>query len=266
MPEMTTTQAPPGRRGWRTIRHYAYVPRPYEAVWAKLAEAPREVLSTGDDLSAAGLPLAELRVHRAGLAVSRVVKVKFGGLVVEEEMARMGLRWNDGRHPQFFPVLEGILSLAPIRAGRRHMTQVGLVGRYRPPFGAVGAVGDRMAGEDVAVESVAGFVDTIARRLEALVDAEPLGPELAEDASDEADDAHRRRILVPLDGLADRRGGALGVDRQLAGTPGVLRALVDPVVGMAEIEYDPDLCSLSRILAELEVDGPPREAPGSRDA
>jgi hypothetical protein len=261
MPEMTTTQTPPGRRGWRTIRHYAYVQRPYEAVWAKLAEAPHEVLSTGDARSPAGLPLAELRVHRVGLAMSRAVKVKFGGLVVEEEMARMGLRWEAGRHPQFFPVLEGILSLAPIRAGRRHVTQVGLVGRYRPPFGAIGAVGDRMAGEDLAVESVAGFVDSIARRLEALVDAEPLGPELAEGDPDEHHDAPGRRILVPLDGLAQRRGGALGVDRQLSGTPGVLRSRVDPVAGMAEIEYDPDLCSLSRILAELEVDGPLHEAP-----
>ncbi|MEW6473416.1 MAG: hypothetical protein AB1679_14185 [Actinomycetota bacterium] len=266
MPEMTTTQTSEGRDGWRTVRHYAYVRRPYEAVWAKLAEAPRDVFRTGDDLSPTGLPLVELRVVRAGIAVSRAVNIKFGGLVAEEEMARMGLRWEDRHHPQLFPVLEGILSLTPISAGRRQVTQVGLVGRYRPPFGALGAVGDRMGGENVAVESVAGFVDHIARRLEALVDVETLGPEPSERARDEADDSDHRRILVPLDGLGERRGGALGVDRQLAGTPGVIRALVDPVAGMAEIEYDPDLCSLSRILAELEVDGPPQEpadSPGS---
>jgi len=258
----TTTKQTDGHTGWRTVRHYAYVERPYEAVWAKLAQAPRQVLG-GDDAPSAGGALAELHVRRAGIDVSRAVKIKFGGLVTEEEMARMGLHWEAGRHPQLFPVLDGILSLAPIVSGRRHVTQVGLVGRYRPPFGALGGIGDRMAGEEVAAESVARFVDDVARRLEAQADAQPSGPDMPENTADGADDSDRRRILVPLDGLGDRRGGAVGIGRQLAGTPGVVRAQVDPVAGMAEIEYDPDLCSLSRILAELEVEGPPQEPPGS---
>jgi hypothetical protein len=259
---MATTQTPDGG-GWRTVRHYAYVRRPYEAVWAKFAEAPREVFSTGDETSPTGLPLVELQIVRVGIAVSRAVKITFGGLVVEEEMARMGLRWEDGHHPRFFPVFKGILSLAPIRAGRRQVTQVGLVGRYRPPFAALGALGDRMAGENLAVESVAGFVDHIAYRLEALIDAAPFGTQPDQGAENEPEDAHHRRILVPLDRLGECRGGALGVDRQLRGTPGVIRALVDPVAGIAEIEFEPDLCSLSRILAELEADRPSQGPPDS---
>ena len=257
----TTTKQTDGQAGWRTVRHYAYVERPYEAVWAKLAQAPRQVLG-GDEAPSDG-SLTDLHVRRAGIDLARAVKIKFGGLVAEDGMARMGLRWEARRHPQFFPVLEGILSLFPIVSGRRHVTQVGLVGRYRPPFGVLGDIGDRVAGEGVAVETVARFVDGVARRLEDQVDAEPFVPEMPVRTANGVDSSDRRRILVPLDELGDRRGGAVGIARQLAGTPGVVRAQVDPVAGMAEIEYDPGLCSLSGILAELEVEEPPQAPPGS---
>jgi hypothetical protein len=258
--ETTIKQAEAGHVGGRSVHHYAYVERPYEAVWMKLAQAPRQVIG-GDEAWSADGALSELHVRRAGVDVSRAVKIKLGGIVAEDEMARMGVRWEDSRHPHLFPVLQGILSLAPVESGRRHVTQVGLVGRYRPPFGALGGIGDRMVGDEVAAEAIAGFVDDVARRLEALVDTEPFGREIAEDLVG-ADDSEYRRILVPLDGLADRRGGAVGIGRQLRGAPGVLRAQIDPVAGMAEIEYDPDLCSLSRILAELEVDAPPPKPAG----
>jgi hypothetical protein len=252
MPEPTTTQkVAAGRAGWRTVRHYAYVERPYDALWAKLVEVPRQVL--GDGGPDGGAAVSELRIHRAGIDLSRTVKIKFGGLVVEDEMARMGICWEDGRHRQLFPVLEGILSLNPVPSGRRPATQVGLVGRYRPPFGALGEVGDRMAGEEVADDAVAGFVHDVVHRLEALVPAEEVDPVTAEPQG-EIDTAGHRRIHVQLDGLGSRPGGAAGISRRLAGTPGVVRAEVDPFVALAEVEYDPDRCSLSRILAGLEVD------------
>lgn len=261
MSEVAVQQVPRGRQGWRTVRYYAYVARPYEDVWPKLVEAPRSVL--GGDVTPSGQ--TELRVRRVGIELSRSVKMRFGGVVCSEDHARMALHWEDARHPAFFPVLEAIISLAPLTAGRRHITQIGLVGRYRPPFGALGGVADRMAGEDVAAESVAAFLQNVARRLESMVDADPLEPEPEQDPSEAgADRSEARRVLIPLDGLGERRGGAVALSRQLAATPGVVHAEVDPVAGMADVEYDPDLCSLNGILAELEANGVPSDLPEPR--
>ena len=102
-------------------------------------------------------------------------------------------------------------------------------------------------------------------RLESMVDAGPLGPEPEQNPSEAgAGRSEARRVFIPLDGLGERRGGAVALSRQLAATPGVVHAEVDPVAGMANVEYDPDLCSLSRILAELEADGAPSDVPAPR--
>lgn len=256
----TTTRTAVGRQGWATVRHYAYVERPYDDAWAALAAAPHQVLGAGTS-EGSGPGISELHVRRAGVHLSRAVTIRFGGMVCEEDMTRMALRWEDARRPELFPVFEGVLSLAPLTVGSHQVTQVGLVGKYRPPFGALGAIADRVAGgEGVAEESVAGFVDDVAVRLATLVDpAAPANePEGAGPGGLDSDEADRSRVLVPLDGLGARQGGAVGVARQLAGTPGVIRAEIDPLAGMAEIVYDPDQVSLSRVLAELEVDVPPQ--------
>lgn len=253
-------------QGWREIRHYAYVERPYEDVWPALAQAPERVLG-GDGTSPARPGVSELHVQRAGIDAFRTVRLRFGGLVCDEDRARLALHWEDARHPKLFPVLEAVLELAPLAAGRRHVTQVGLVGRYRPPFGAVGGVADRLAGEQFAAESVARFVEGVARRLEDMVEAGPPDPE--EEPADpgpvDTDPALLRRVLLPLERLEDRPGGAAGVRRYLAGKPGVVRAQVDAVAGIAEIVYDPELCHPGRILADLEDDPLPSDDPGPRE-
>ena len=253
---MVPTSTATGRHAsWRKVRHYAYLDRPFDAAWTTLARMPYEVLGA-EPAAAEGTASVPLTAKRGAVEISRTVTIRFGGLVCEEDMARMALRWQDSRHAVFFPVFEGVLSLAPILAGRRHVTQVGLVGRYRPPLGAAGAAADRLAGSEVADEVIALFVDALAARLEALI---PPG-NLAADDEPESEEASRipgqSRILVTVDGLADRCGGAVAVTRQLSGTPGVTHAEVNPLAGIATIEYDPDACSLGRILAQLETPAP----------
>ncbi len=253
------------RPGWRTLCHYAYVARAYDDVWPMLAAAPQRVLGD-EEAGPAGAGLSDLHVRRGGVDLTRKVRLSFGGLVADEDLARMALRWEDAAHPALFPVLEGILSLAPLTAGRRRITQVGLAGRYRPPLGALGGAGDRLLGREVAVDSVAGFVDALARRLEAMAPPELLGPESPAEADPaEPGDADRSRVLVMLDGLDERPGGAAAVDRQLAGTAGVVRAEVDPLAGMAEIVFDPERCSLNRLLSDLDAAGPVGAEPASRE-
>jgi hypothetical protein len=255
MSEAATDPQDGRNRRWREIRHYAYVDRPYEDVWPVLARAPRQVLS-GDATAPAGPEPPELHVRRAGITLARTVRLRFGGIVVDEDRARLGLRWEDARRPKIFPVLEAVLDLAPVVAGRREITQIGLVGRYLPPFGAVGGVGDRLAGEEVAAQSVAAFLDELARRLQGMVDPGSPGPEVAPENPDlsDSESPELHHVLLPLERLDDRPGGAAAVYGYLAALPGVVHAQVDPFSAMAEIEYDPELCSPGRIMMDLEED------------
>jgi hypothetical protein len=271
----TATQQREGRnRGWREIRHYAYVDRPYEDVWPVLAGAPRQVLS-GDATVPGDLEAPELHVRRAGITLARTVRLRFGGIVVDEERARLSLRWEDSRHPKLFPVLEAVLDLAPVAARRRQITQIGLVGRYLPPLGVVGGIGDRLAGEDVAAQSVARFVDELARRLERMVTSTSPDPEPAREAdlpddgspnaADQGGTRQLQHVLLTVERLEDRPGGAAAVHRYLATLPGMVHAEVDPYSAMAEIEYDPERCCPGQIMMDLEEDrlpGEPRTTEG----
>lgn len=249
MPEVPTDEEPVA--GWRQICHYAYIERPFDEVWTLLARSPAEVL--GAETETPGVPEASLHARRAGMEMSRDVRLRFGGLVCDEHRARLSLRWEDAHHPGLFPVLEAVVELAPLKGGRQQITQIGVVGHYRPPFGVIGAVADRLAGEAVAAESVSRFVEELARRLEGLI-AEPAAagkdPRLIQPPVGPG----LRRVFIPVDRLDDRPGGAACVGRYLESAPGVVRAEVHPLAGMAAIEFDPELCNPMKLLEDLEDD------------
>lgn len=250
--------------GWREIRHYAYVNRPFEDVWPLLAADPQRVVGV-DQSWQRGSGRSALHARLAGVEVSREVDVTFGGVVCDDERASLALRWGDARHPRMFPLLEAVLELAPLSSGRRRLTQVGLVGHYRPPLGTVGGVADRVAGGEVAAESVGRFVEEVARRLEAMIEPEPPAPEAVDGFDDDLADAgggEVRRVFLPLERLGSRAGGALGVRQRLAAVPGVVSVEVDPDAGLAEMEYDPSRCSPGQLLDDLEEDGAPAEGGG----
>lgn len=252
--------------GWREIRHYAYVERPFDDVWALLARSPGQLLGRASEASY--IRMASLHVRRAGVEMVRDVRVRFGGVVCEEKRARLSLRWEDAHHPRLFPVLEAVLELAPLKNGRQDITQIGIAGRYHPPFGAIGGLADRLAGEAVAEDSVARFVNDLARRVEALI-AEPPAP--TEDRRPPLDPG-LRRVFMPVDRLDQCPGGAAGVGRYLDATPGVVRADVNPQAGLVTVEFDPELCNPVNLLEDLEDDrewireglgSDPAPAPGS---
>jgi hypothetical protein len=157
----------PEDRTWREVRHYAYVDRPFAEVCRMLAREPERVLGHSGDAGAVREQLIGLHILRGGVDLSREVRVVLGNLVLDEDAARLVLRWEDAERPNLFPVLEAALELTPVPAGRRPTTQVGLVGRYRPPFGRLGAVADTLAGHGLVLESVERFLDEITLRIEA---------------------------------------------------------------------------------------------------
>ena len=151
--------------GWREIHHYAYVQRPFGELWPLLATRPNNVLGDGRAVPR-GRGTSELHVHLGGVEVARNVAMQFGELIWDDDRAGLSLHCRAARHPGVFPLLEARFELAPLPSARRHLTQVGLVGRYRPPLGVLGHLADRLGGSGIAVESIRRFVDDVARRLE----------------------------------------------------------------------------------------------------
>lgn len=138
---------------WRTLHEFAEVDRAFRDVRRYLAATPECV--------AAGSASAKV----AGLDLDRNIRIVVGDLQVGPHTARIPIHWEDRRHPALFPLLDATLEFGPV-AGRRPITQIAFLGRYRPPLGALGALGDSLAGSRVVLESVVAFLTDIVARLE----------------------------------------------------------------------------------------------------
>jgi len=239
---------------WRTIRHFAYVERPFRDVRRAVAAAPQRLLA--DPSPSNGADLAELRVRRAGLDLGRDVRIFIGDVQVGIHSARLPIRWEDATRPGLFPILEATLEIAPVRAGRHAMTQLGLFGRYRPPFGRLGALADDLAGHRIVVESVERFLDDLVDRFETTLPAPEPGDDRPAGTAN-PDVPAPRRIVLPVEGLDRRPGGATGLALRLLGEPGVVDATVNPKSNLAVIDYDGATCSVGQLLRLLET-LPPR--------
>jgi hypothetical protein len=237
--------------GWRSIRHFAYMERPFRDVRLAVAAAPQGLLA--QPAASNGSDLAELRVRRAGLDLARDVRISIGDVQVGIHSARLPLWWEDATRPGLFPILEATLEIAPVRAGRHAMTQLGLFGRYRPPFGRLGALADGVAGHRIVVESVERFLDELVDRFEATLPAPESGAEPTA-GTGSPDVPAPRRIVLPVEGLNRRPGGAAGLALQLLGEPGVIDATVNPTSSLAVIDYDGGSCSVGRLLHLLEIE------------
>ena len=109
-------------------------------------------------------PLEELRVQIGGGAVTRGIVADVGPMETESNHLRVPLRWRAAEHPNLFPVMDADLRISD--AAGDHI-EVRVVGEYRTPLGAVGAVADVLAGRRVAESSIRRFVADVALRLEA---------------------------------------------------------------------------------------------------
>jgi len=108
-------------------------------------------------------PLEELRFEIGGGAITRRVEAQVGPLESEPASLRVPLQWKAADHPNLFPVMSGELHISDLGGAN---VELRLVGEYHPPLGAVGAVGDALAGRRVAEKSLHGFLTEVARELE----------------------------------------------------------------------------------------------------
>ena len=148
---------------WRPVCRDASVERAFDQIRSYLAVNPGTVL--GD------LP-AYMHVRAAGLDVSRDVRADRGDLEVGGHVVRIPLEWSDARRPGLFPVLEATLEVTPQSHDGRSTTLLHLAGRYRSPFGWLGAVVAALVGHRLLVQSVDQFLAGLAERLELELPAE----------------------------------------------------------------------------------------------
>jgi hypothetical protein len=236
-------------RGWRHIERYAYVERRYEEVWVWLAG---HLSALGDPLPGGGRSV-ELRIRPAGREVNRPVRIHVGGLVCSEDRARATLAWVDATRPHLFPQLEATLEIAPVPNGAAPFTQLGILARYRPPLGALGAIGDRLLGADVTDAALTLFLEELADAVADHLVSPSLQPQPERPGfAPSYDNPDIRRVLLPVDGLAEQRGGAVGLCDALARTPGIVHVSANPFAKLVAVDYDPERCTSAQVIAALE--------------
>jgi hypothetical protein len=118
-------------------------------------------------------PLEELRVKVGRSSVGRRVDARVGAPRAVRSPRGLApcsleipLHWSAADQPKLFPTMSGRLRIA--RSGA-DMIELRLVGEYRPPLGAVGAVAHRFAGQRAATASLRAYLVDVGRRLEATI-------------------------------------------------------------------------------------------------
>lgn len=152
------------------IRSYDYVNHSYARVRQALVADPTGVFSAATRAAAgrARAVAAELRVTIGGLDVAAEVVFAIG--TTEDEangplggpLTRIPVSWEAAKHPQFFPLMNGVLTIYPLTATE---TQLDFLGRYDTPLGVVGSAVDALAGHRIAEASVHRFIGDVARYL-----------------------------------------------------------------------------------------------------
>ena len=144
-----------------------------------LAADPGRVLteySTPED-SEARCFHSVLEVGPASGGVHHSVEIYIGDFATDGSF-RVPLRWAAYGHRHLLPSFDGELTLSGAAPGSR----LALTGTYTVPLGPLGRFGDGLAGRRLAQQSIAGFVEGIASRLDGEVDrrtqpvASPPGP------------------------------------------------------------------------------------------
>lgn len=102
----------------------------------------------------------------AGASLQQDVVVEVGRPHASDDGLTLPMRWHATGHERLAPSFDGELILS----GDALHTLLALRGSYVVPLGPLGRFGDGLAGRRVARRSLAGYLEQVARRLDAEVD------------------------------------------------------------------------------------------------
>jgi hypothetical protein len=152
------------------IRSYDYVNHPFAKVREALVANPTRVFSAATRAAAgrAQVLAAELRVTVGGLDLAAEIVITVGAAEdvakgpLGGPLTRLPVSWEAAKHPQLFPLMNGVLAVYPLTATE---TQLDFHGQYKTPLGVVGSAVDALAGHRIAEASVHRFISDVARYL-----------------------------------------------------------------------------------------------------
>jgi hypothetical protein len=150
----------------RELYYYEYVNRIASEVVAELVSPSHTMFKAATESAVAEAHRfrEQLRVEIAGLDIGKDVVIEVGQPEDKGYAVFIPIKWRAESQAGLFPSMDAELEVMPL-SDRQPLTQIGILGRYRPPIGVFGAIGDAMLGHRVAEASVRHFVIDLAARL-----------------------------------------------------------------------------------------------------
>ena len=105
-----------------------------------------------------------LHVHIASIDIGKDVVIEVAQPVDKGYAVYVPIKWRAASKASLFPSMDAELEITAL-SDRPPLTQISILGRYRPPAGVFGAVGDAMLGYRVAEAAVRHFLVDLAARL-----------------------------------------------------------------------------------------------------
>lgn len=122
--------------------------------------------------------VAVLSADIGGVTVDEDVQVEMAAVRLAARSAQWDLTWRAVDHGRLFPTFRGTLELSPHRSSDLHRwflaarSIIRISGAYSPPLGPIGVFGDGVIGHRLARQSVEGYLNRVAHRIERAMEAE----------------------------------------------------------------------------------------------
>lgn len=150
----------------RQLYYYEYVDRSAAEVVKELVAPNRKTFRAATESAAAEAQRVRERLHLdvGGFDIGRDVVVEVGKPRDKGYAVYIPLKWHAARQEDLFPSMDAELEVTMLSADPP-WTQIAIVGRYRPPMGLFGAIGDLILGHRLAEATMRHFVVDLTSRL-----------------------------------------------------------------------------------------------------
>jgi hypothetical protein len=150
----------------RQLYFHEQIRRTADDIVATVTDPASRLFQTATDRAVARTDELHSRLHvnLGGFDVGRGVTIELGTPERRPDAVVIPIRWRATGHAALFPSMDAHLEVATIDSDLP-LSQLSIIGSYRPPAGPAGAVGDRVLGHRLAEAAVRHFLTELAARL-----------------------------------------------------------------------------------------------------